>query len=188
MGTSANLAILCDWNLHSKKFKRVTALVMGLAIAVLCVIPMLLSPITLPIVMEMGLGVYAMMWIGVFVGITIIHEGLHGLFFYWYSRKVSFGVKWSRLGPTPYATARGQVFTKKQYRMIAVAPQALSVAFIIVAIPFGIPMLAFGLIAAIGNLGGGCIDLYTAWFLHYFPDDVMVEDTSDGFRVWGHVT
>ena len=113
------------------------------------------------------------------------HEAMHGLIFWLFQRRVSYGFKlWSAFGPVFYAASIGSRFSRRQYQMACLAPQILTVLLVILAI-LPIPdILAVGsLYAATLNLGGGIVDIFVAARLQAFPKGALVEDTVDGMRV-----
>jgi hypothetical protein len=179
--------LLFDWSIHNNKNKAVIVILVLVCLALIA-IPIVLSPFTSDMIMKIGFGQYCAIWLALILAITIIHEGLHGVFFYYYSKKVRFGVKWkSKFGPTPYASSPDSLFTKKQFQVISLAPQILTVAVMFAGTFFSLPIFAMCVIFGVANLGGGCIDLWTAYELQKLPDDIMVEDTKDGFRVWANI-
>jgi hypothetical protein len=151
-------------------------------------VPFLMAPTITPLVQRIGMGTYVLMWLSLIIGMVIIHEGLHGLFFWIYSRKVNFGVKWkTRFGPTPYASSPHSLFTKRQYQMMGIAPQILTAVLLCSGGAFAhVPIAAIGIMVAATNLGGGCVDLWAAFEIQRMPKDILVEDTGDGFKVWSN--
>jgi hypothetical protein len=128
-------------------------------------------------------------WILLFMGCVVatipLHEGMHGLFFRLYGGKVKFGAKlWSPLGPVFWATSK-KMFPRRQFQMIGLAPQLLSVALSAVIIFGGFPpIVQMGLIIVVaGNLLGGAFDIYLAILLRRYPSSVMVRDIQDGLEV-----
>lgn len=177
-------ALIYDWSIRKGKKKLVVA-IMVLACLGLIVVPIVMSPMTEPLVLKIGLGAYCLIWLALIFAIVVTHEALHGLFFYLFSRKVSFGVKWkTKFGPAPYASSPGTLFSKRQYQMIGFAPQFLSALLLIVGVFLHAPALAILVMAATANLAGGCVDMWSIYELQRMPKDILVEDTSDGFKVW----
>jgi hypothetical protein len=117
--------------------------------------------------------------------LTVIHEGLHALFFKIFGGTVSFGAKWTKLGPAFYATSP-KGFAISQYRVIGLAPQILTIVSIALwlIVPSTTLSLAF-IVMAIMNFGGGCFDIYSVLWLRKFPKEYLVQDTKDGLRVLG---
>lgn len=117
---------------------------------------------------------------------TVLHEALHGAFFYKFCGRATFGAKWSKLGPVCYASSPGRAMSRWQFQVTCLAPQLLTI--IIIAILWLIPLsmaVAFGLLwAAAFNLGGGCMDIYMTCQLRKYPAHSCFEDTEDGYRVY----
>jgi flagellar basal body-associated protein FliL len=178
-----------DWGINNKK-NRGFLVILIISIIMLTAIPIAVTPMVYPFIYKIGLWAYTIMWVALIISIIVIHEGLHGLFFYLYSKHVNFGIRWkTKVGPTPYATANGQLFTKRQYQMVAIAPQimTLAVIFAIQLLTNNLPAVAIIIMIAAINLGGGCADLWCVYQLQRFPDDILVEDTKDGFKVWAKI-
>jgi hypothetical protein len=124
------------------------------------------------------------------LGATVLsipaHEALHGLVFWIYSRRVSFGFKpWTAVGPVFYAASVGSRFTRRQYQLACIAPQLMTVLLCVVA-ALGPPNPVFtGLTyAAALNLSGGVFDLFAYAKLFQFPKDAVVEDSREGMDVY----
>lgn len=117
----------------------------------------------------------------------VAHEGMHGLFFRIIGkRKVMYGVKRGKtLGLVFYATSLYTQFTRNQFRAIALAPQILTVIAVVLSLVVHLPPLASLLIivGASMNLGGGCMDIWTAIRIGKYPKGCTYEDRMDGFRV-----
>lgn len=112
-----------------------------------------------------------------------LHEGVHGLFFWVFTRvQPVFGLGWGYA----YACAPGWYFTRGQYAVIGLAP------FVLLSFA-GIVLIAVSPAVWIGalfwlvllNASGAVGDF---WFIARIlrePSDILVEDTGDGFRVYG---
>jgi hypothetical protein len=114
-----------------------------------------------------------------------LHEGLHALFFRLFGGKVRFGATLkTRLGPVFWATS-DKLFPKRQFRIIALAPQVLTLICIVIAL-FDIPTICkLGLwIIAAGNLAGGGFDIYISCLLGRFPAGALFQDQKDGIQVY----
>jgi hypothetical protein len=120
------------------------------------------------------------------IPMVIIHEGLHGLFFWFWSKKVKFGHMFSSLGPSFYAAALGKKFSRNRFIVIALIPQILTV--ICLGLALSLPLIpwveAFLLCTAAFNLGGGVGDFYVVFNLFRFPKTVMVEDYIGGVKIY----
>jgi hypothetical protein len=115
-----------------------------------------------------------------------LHEAAHGLAFWLYSRRVSFGFKpWTAMGPVFYAASAGSRFSRRQYQMACIAPQFATVIFIIIAVVhFSDAVTVAAAYAAALNLGGASADLYAFARLARFGDHAVVEDDLDGMQVY----
>jgi hypothetical protein len=127
-------------------------------------------------------------WIILFLGCVVatipLHEGMHGLFFKLYGGKVKFGAKLKTpFGPVFWATSE-KMFPRRQFQMISLAPQILTVVLWAVLASGVSPIVQMGLIiVAVGNLLGGAFDIYLAVLLRRYPSSVMVRDVQDGLEV-----
>ena len=128
-------------------------------------------------------------WVFLFLGCVVatipLHEGMHGLFFRLYGGKVKFGAKLrTPFGPVFWATSE-KMFPRRQFQMISLAPQLLTVALSSFIALGGLPpIVQMGLIiVAVGNLVGGAFDIYLAVLLRRYPSSVMVRDIQDGLEV-----
>ncbi len=115
------------------------------------------------------------------------HEALHGLAFWLYARSVTFGFKpWTALGPVFFAASPGNIFTRRQYQLVCIAPQIMTVLlFFLAAVLYPTDLLFLSMTyAATLNLGGGVVDMFIYTILFRFPRDAMVEDSTDGMDVY----
>jgi len=116
--------------------------------------------------------------------VVVAHEALHGIFFKAFGGKVQFGFKRTKIGPVAY-TKSPDPFTKYQFLAAALAPQILTIAALIALPLVSSPVIAYALmISAIGNLGGGCMDIFMVAWLKKFPKDVIIKDAGDGIGVF----
>lgn len=123
------------------------------------------------------------LWLVVCVFATILHEGLHGLFFWRFTGKVKFGFKlWSETGPIAYATSLNSILSKHRMMMVTIAPQILTIVLLMLIGLVGLPnLLRYGLLnMAAFNLGGGCFDLYFIFLVLKEKGKIFVEDTMTG--------
>lgn len=126
-------------------------------------------------------------FIAVLVAVTVLHEGLHGLFFWLFSGRVRFGAKlWSSMGPVFWASSPGRPIPRIKFQIIALAPQLLTILLLLVLAlaPLSNTLTYALVLAAALNLGGGCLDIYVAILLRKWPGSVLVEDVKDGFKVY----
>jgi hypothetical protein len=114
------------------------------------------------------------------------HEAMHGLIFWLYTRRVTFGFKpWTGLGPVFYAASAGSRFSRCQYQLACLAPQLLTVLLALTgALPVPDAVAIALAYAATLNLGGGVIDIFVAARLSRFPGGAVVEDSEDGMEVY----
>lgn len=114
--------------------------------------------------------------------ILIVHEGVHGLFFWLFtgSRPV-FGLK----AAYAYAAAPGWYIPRNRYLWVGLAPLiviSLAGLLILPRLPSG--WLLAWLLALATNASGAIGDLYVVgWLLGQSPD-VLVNDHGDGMRVY----
>ena len=119
--------------------------------------------------------------------VTPLHEGMHGLFFKIFTGKAIFGATFrTKLGLVFWASSPDSLIPRVRFQIIALAPQALTVLFLLVAVLMPLPdkMAYTLLIMAALNLSGGCIDLWGAMWLRNFPKSCLIEDTKDGCNVF----
>jgi hypothetical protein len=132
---------------------------------------------------------YILFALGMALAVTIVHEGLHGLAFkVMGGDKVVFGVKKIKwLGVCFYASAPKSRFTKSQFMAIGLAPQILTVGLILLPLFVNMPAIISLMVMFMAsmNLGGGCMDIYSCFIIARQPKFSLIEDTQDGFRVYG---
>ena len=112
----------------------------------------------------------------------ILHELVHGFFFWIYSHsRPRFGFR----GGYAYAAAPGWFFPRNQYLVIALAPLVLLsiVGMVLVAIvPVGaIYAILFGLVA---NAAGAVGDMWIAFKVVRERRKIVVEDLGDGMNFY----
>jgi hypothetical protein len=114
--------------------------------------------------------------------VTILHELVHGLFFWIFSKSAPrFGI-----GPGyAYAAAPDWYFPKGQYLVIGLSPLVvLTVAGLglIAVVPAGwIGLLA---LAVIFNAGGAIGDMYVCARIALEAPEIWIKDTGDGFEIY----
>jgi len=115
--------------------------------------------------------------------IIVAHEALHGIVFKMFGGKVKFGVKRTKIGPVAF-TSSPDPYSKRQFQIAALAPQVLTVAAFIAMPLVSSPVVAYALmITAVGNLGGGCMDIFMLIWLRKFPQEVIIKDAGDGISI-----
>lgn len=178
--------LLKEWSIR-KSSKWDKLFILGSAIA-LIVFFIMMSPVTNYIFETVNPVVWGLAWLVVVIALVVIHEALHGLFFWLYSERVQYGIKWKTVfGPTPYATSIGSKFTKRQFQMIGIAPQLLTVVLLglsLATFRVSSPVSMFALMSAMTNLAGGCVDIYSAFQVGRYSNAILVEDTGDGYKIW----
>lgn len=121
--------------------------------------------------------------LGIMALVVVLHEWMHGLFFWAFTReRPKFGLGWGYA----YACAPGWYFPRGQYLVVGLAPLILlslaGLAVIAVAPPGWVGALFWGLLI---NASGAVGDLWITARIARERSDVLVEDTGDGFRVYG---
>jgi hypothetical protein len=118
----------------------------------------------------------------VYLGMIILHEAVHGLFFWIYTKeKPEFGFR----GVYAYAGAPSWYLTKTPYLIVGLAPLVLiSVAGFIAAIflpsAWIFPVLLFITLNASGAVG----DIYAFFWILSKPAGVLVQDFGDRMKVY----
>ncbi|SFK90926.1 Putative zincin peptidase [Salinicoccus halodurans] len=108
------------------------------------------------------------------------HEGIHGLFFKLFSpaTKVKFGYMSGML----YATAPGEVYSRKQYIVIILMPFLLITA-ILLLLMFTFPHASYKYLLAIHT--GGCAgDFYYVYLMLKYRNLKYAEDTDVGMTLY----
>jgi hypothetical protein len=113
----------------------------------------------------------------------VLHEGLHGAFFWLYSgTRPTFGIRWGYA----YATAPNWYFPRNHYIVIAIAPLVFISIFgllLMGSLPLlWLPALLFLLIF---NGAGSTADLYAMVTCLFYPDDILINDKGDEFTIYG---
>lgn len=176
------------FHIDLQKDKKLALIVNGLAIVIglVFLVPALfVVPITTLFDMSEGLGAYALRFIGIILGSVvyiILHEAVHGVVMYYYSRKKP------RFGFTGmYAYAGSDVyFDKVSYLVIALAPVVLWGVVLAVLCPL-VPVDWFWVVYFIQlmNLSGAAGDIYVTWRFSKLPRDILVRDTGVAMTVYG---
>lgn len=122
-----------------------------------------------------------------FIVTVVIHEGLHGLFFYIFSGKVKFGAKLrGGMGPAFFATSPGSLIPKRRFQLVALAPQILTICLVptLFLIPYPSMLSNILVLTMALNFGGGCLDIYIALWSRKFPRSFLFEDIRDGLKIY----
>jgi hypothetical protein len=119
----------------------------------------------------------------VFVGLTVVHEAVHGVSMAALGARPEFGlikIGGSNLGWGVYTTAPGHLFTKRQYCFVTAAPV---VGLSLLGIPAcASPLGDFMYLAFAFQLVGAVGDAAILWQTLHQPGDVLCEDRKDGVR------
>lgn len=110
-----------------------------------------------------------------------LHEGLHALTILLLGGRPRFGL---RLPLAAYCTAPGQVFTRRGYIAVALAPlMVLTVAGVVITAlwPQWATWLWFGFA---GNISGAVGDLLTASETRRLPRGALIEDNEAGYTAY----
>jgi hypothetical protein len=115
--------------------------------------------------------------LAVMVGMIVVHEGIHGFFFWWYLRiRPKFAFK----GAYAYAAAPGWYIPRNQYAVIGLAPLVLIGLACLLLIPvmppgwFGPLLLLFSM-----NTSGAIGDLWMVQGLLRSPAGTLAFDEGD---------
>lgn len=109
-----------------------------------------------------------------------IHEGIHGLFFKLFSpaSKVKFGYMAGML----YATAPGEIYTRKQYIIIILMPFIIITAVLFILM-FTFPHVSYKYLLVIHT--GGCAgDFYYVYLMLKHKNLKYAEDTNVGMTLY----
>ncbi len=118
---------------------------------------------------------------------VMVHEGLHGLFFWIYTGKVEFGFKlWAGVGPVAYATSPGSIMSKWKMIVVLLIPQIFTTVLLVLSglVLFSNLVRMELLSMAAFNLGGGSFDLYFVYLLLKEKSRVFVQDTMTGMKLY----
>jgi hypothetical protein len=142
--------------------------------------PTLFTP--LPGIITSMRWITALLLIGLAVLQLILHELVHGAFFWIFSHQApAFGFR----GWYAFAAAPGWFFPRGQYLTIALAPLILISLFcmlLLASLPAG-PALVGILVAASLNAAGSVADLWYALKILAERGPLLVEDLGEGFRI-----
>lgn len=118
----------------------------------------------------------------------LLHEGIHGLFFWVFGGRPRFGIKviggWRNVlwGLVLYATADAY-YTRAQYFIVGLSP-LLVISVMAAVVSWFDSLRGYALIAAGVNAIGAVGDVYMMAKLAKFPPSSMVRDTADGYEVY----
>lgn len=119
----------------------------------------------------------------VVAGMTILHEAVHGMFFWIFTQsKPVFGIRLL----FAYAGAPGWYIPRNQYAIIGLAPVVLISVTGLLLLPFTSLLVAqLLLLAMVMNAAGAIGDLYVCGKVLNHPDDVLIQDTGFVFAMYG---
>ena len=112
----------------------------------------------------------------------VLHELVHGAFFWIYSRsRPKFGLR----SGYAYAAAPGWYFPRRQYLVIALAPFVLLTILgmlLLAVVPVG--MLAAIFFGMVTNAAGAVGDIWIAFMIIRERRTIVIEDLGDGFNFY----
>lgn len=127
-----------------------------------------------------GLAIAVLIIIALFIGIIIVHEGIHGLFFKIFqpSAKVKFGFK----AGMAYATSPGYVYSRIQFLIVILMPFII-ITTIMAIMMFSLPNPAYKYYIAIHT--GACAgDFYYAYLILKHKHLKYALDTEVGMSLY----
>jgi hypothetical protein len=133
------------------------------------------------------LGMFCLTMILALIGMTIIHELLHGIWFKIFAGRVKFGVimKFKVILYAFYASAPQAKFSRDHFMLIAIFPQVLNIICILVALlNHNLFVDYVAVVVFVMNLLGGVSDLWTVARLSRYDKKVLVEDTKTGMIIY----
>jgi len=112
----------------------------------------------------------------------LVHELIHGMFFWIYSRsRPKFGLR----SGYAYAAAPGWFFPRRQYLVIALAPlvllSILGMVLVAVASAGALYAILFGMVA---NAAGAVGDMWIAFLVIRERREIVIEDLGDGMNLY----
>ncbi|HEY7414700.1 MAG TPA: DUF3267 domain-containing protein [Ktedonobacteraceae bacterium] len=129
------------------------------------------------------LGIAVLSIVIVSIAVVIVHEAIHGLFFWLFTRKPPvFGFRWVYA----YAAAPEYYIPRNQFLVVGIAPLVLislvGLALFLVT-PFAATIIL--VLALTLNASGAVGDLYVVGWLLARPASVLIRDFGDGMTVYG---
>lgn len=171
--------LLQSIDLEKNKRQMIIVNVLAIVVGVLAAIPMvLLAPEEAEFIR--GLSDLMLLVAGMF-GYIILHEAIHGVFFWAFSHeKPRFGWK------SAYAYAASDAwYPKWPYLTIALAPVVLwGVVLAILAAVLPAEWYWMTQATQLINLSGAAGDLYVTWLLCRMPADILVQDDGVAMQVF----
>ena len=174
------------FSINIRQDKRISLILNGVSIALLVLAGwFLLEFVPTPSVME---GKITLLHLAIFllslIIMIILHEGIHALFFWLFSKKpVKFGFLSS--GLAFYAACPGQYFSRSAYMVIALSPLLIICALAFIGMSVLPPGLLFALMCIfVLNFAGASGDLYYAFRIILAPKHSYALDTEDGMQIF----
>jgi hypothetical protein len=124
--------------------------------------------------------------VAVMVVTLVLHELVHGLFFWFFSRhRPEFGI-----GPGyAFAAMPDWFFPKMQYLVIGLSPLVLLTTLGLAASMFVPLAWLAGLLAGMTiNAGGAIGDIYICLRIAFDAPELWIKDTGDGFQLYRRQT
>jgi hypothetical protein len=156
---------------HANSFR--AELVAGIVLGVLFGFGSAFLEIRITLRFELALAILA-----AFVGVTVAHEGIHGLVGLAAGHRPRFGFR-----PTFVFTTFRERIPRGQFLAVILAPLILLDAAAFAMLAGGIWPL-FSYFAAVMTTIGSIADVWMAWIVLRAPRGSMVQDTKTGFEVW----
>ena len=166
-------------DLEKNKKQMILVNVLSIVQAVLVFIPMLiLAPEGASFPRE---GLDVVILLAGMVGYIILHEAVHGVCFWAFSRqKPRFGWK------SAYAYAASDAYYGKvPYLIIGLAPVALwGVVLAVLAAVLPVRWYSIVQLIQLINLSGAAGDLYVTWLLCRMPKDILIQDAGVAMQIF----
>lgn len=125
---------------------------------------------------------FALIGVALLALMVVVHEGLHGLFFWRYTgSRPTFGLK----GLYAYAAAPGWYLPRNQHLVVALAPLVLITLagmLLLLVVPAATVLPVIFVVAL--NIGGAVGDLVVALWLLRAEPNALVEDTGDAIALF----
>jgi hypothetical protein len=116
---------------------------------------------------------------------VVLHEAMHGVFFWLFTReRPQFGIGWGYA----YAHAPGWYFPRWSYALIGLAPLIFLTLIGFALLPNVNPFWVFPLLLGmLINASGAVGDLWIVLKVVTEKGELLVEDTGDGFKIYGNL-
>jgi hypothetical protein len=144
-----------------------------------------------PVPLVVSFGVFCLSLLLAMIGLTIVHELLHGVWFKILAGKVKYGVilKWKIIPFAFYASAPKVKFSRDHFMLIALFPQSLNIICMLVALlNHNIFVDYIAVVVLVFNLLGGVSDIWAAFTILRYNKGILVEDTKQGMVIYREVS